>query len=150
VARVNGGASSKWATVGYLPQGTHGSTDTSDDEPQRRNAIGRTEPPVGMHSTSTLQPNASRVASLSPDVRVAPIGIDSIAETPEGRNSRLRYHRTASCSRFSFAAVLGSAMASLDVTVVNIALPAVGNDLHARFDGLQWTITGYTVTLARR
>ena len=39
-------------------------------------------------------------------------------------------------------------MASLDVTVVNIALPAVGNDVHARFDGLQWTITGYTVTLA--
>jgi EmrB/QacA subfamily drug resistance transporter len=46
------------------------------------------------------------------------------------------------------AAVLGSGMASLDATVVNIALPALGADLHAAFDGLQWTITGYTLTLA--
>src|SRR5438874_10749938 len=46
------------------------------------------------------------------------------------------------------AAVLGSGMASLDATVVNIALPALGRDLHAGFDGLQWTINGYTLTLA--
>jgi EmrB/QacA subfamily drug resistance transporter len=46
------------------------------------------------------------------------------------------------------AAVLGSGMASLDATVVNIALPALGRDLGAAFDGLQWTITGYTLTLA--
>src|SRR5438067_151370 len=39
-------------------------------------------------------------------------------------------------------------MASLDATVVNIALPALGRDLNAGFDGLQWTITGYTLTLA--
>jgi EmrB/QacA subfamily drug resistance transporter len=46
------------------------------------------------------------------------------------------------------AAVLGSGMASLDMTVVNIALPALGRDLNAAFDGLQWTISGYTLTLA--
>src|SRR5437764_15309624 len=46
------------------------------------------------------------------------------------------------------AAVLGSGIASLDATVVNIALPALGRDLHAGFDGLQWTINGYTLTLA--
>jgi EmrB/QacA subfamily drug resistance transporter len=46
------------------------------------------------------------------------------------------------------AAVLGSGMASLDMTVVNIALPALGRDLHAGFDGLQWTVNGYTLTLA--
>src|SRR5437868_11110884 len=39
-------------------------------------------------------------------------------------------------------------MAGLDATVVNIALPALGQDLHAAFDGLQWTINGYTLTLA--
>jgi EmrB/QacA subfamily drug resistance transporter len=39
-------------------------------------------------------------------------------------------------------------MASLDATVVNIALPALGKDLHAAFDGLQWTISSYTLTLA--
>ena len=46
------------------------------------------------------------------------------------------------------AAVLGSGVAALDATVVNIALPALGRDLHAEFDGLQWTINGYTLTLA--
>src|SRR5215472_10911855 len=46
------------------------------------------------------------------------------------------------------AAVLGSGMASLDMTVVNNALPALGADLHAAFEGLQWTINGYTLTLA--
>ncbi len=46
------------------------------------------------------------------------------------------------------AAVLGSAMASLDATVVNVALPAIGRDLQASFEGLQWVITGYTLTLA--
>jgi EmrB/QacA subfamily drug resistance transporter len=39
-------------------------------------------------------------------------------------------------------------MAALDATVVNIALPSLGRDLQAGFDGLQWTINGYTLTLA--
>ena len=46
------------------------------------------------------------------------------------------------------AAVLGSGMAMLDATVVNIALPALGADLGAGFAGLQWTVNGYTLTLA--
>jgi EmrB/QacA subfamily drug resistance transporter len=46
------------------------------------------------------------------------------------------------------AAVLGSGLAGIDATVVNIALPALGQDLHAGFAGLQWTINGYTLTLA--
>jgi EmrB/QacA subfamily drug resistance transporter len=46
------------------------------------------------------------------------------------------------------AAVLGSSLAMVDATVVNIALPALGSDLQAGFAGLQWTITGYTLTLA--
>ncbi|HEY4376131.1 MAG TPA: MFS transporter [Acidimicrobiales bacterium] len=44
--------------------------------------------------------------------------------------------------------VLGSGMASLDATVVNVALPRLGADLHASFAGLQWVINGYTLTLA--
>ena len=47
-----------------------------------------------------------------------------------------------------FAAVLGSGMAMLDATVVNVALPALGDDLGAGLDGLQWTLNGYTLTLA--
>ena len=46
------------------------------------------------------------------------------------------------------ATVLGSGAAMLDATVVNIALPAIGRDLDAGFDGLQWTVNGYTLTLA--
>jgi EmrB/QacA subfamily drug resistance transporter len=46
------------------------------------------------------------------------------------------------------AAVLGSGMTMLDATVVNVALPALGDDLGAGVDGLQWTLDGYTLTLA--
>ncbi len=46
------------------------------------------------------------------------------------------------------ATVLGTAMAFLDATVVNIALPAVGRDLHASLEGLQWIVNGYTLALA--
>ncbi|WP_255953112.1 MFS transporter [Streptomyces odontomachi] len=44
--------------------------------------------------------------------------------------------------------VLGSSMALLDSTVVNVALPHIGRDLNARFGALQWTVNAYTVTLA--
>jgi EmrB/QacA subfamily drug resistance transporter len=37
---------------------------------------------------------------------------------------------------------------SLDVTIVNIALPAVRTDLHASVSGLQWTLDAYTLVLA--
>jgi EmrB/QacA subfamily drug resistance transporter len=46
------------------------------------------------------------------------------------------------------AVVLGSGVAMLDATVVNIALPALGRDLNAPFSALQWTVNGYTLTLA--
>ena len=47
-----------------------------------------------------------------------------------------------------FATVLGSAMASIDATVVGIALPAIGQDFHASLAALQWVVTAYTLTLA--
>ena len=34
--------------------------------------------------------------------------------------------------------VLGSGIASLDATVVNIALPAIGRDFHTGIAALQW------------
>jgi EmrB/QacA subfamily drug resistance transporter len=46
------------------------------------------------------------------------------------------------------ATVLGSAIASIDATVVGIALPAIGRDFHATLGALQWVVTGYTLTLA--
>ena len=44
--------------------------------------------------------------------------------------------------------MLGSAVASLDATVVNVALPTIGHDLNAGISGLQWVVTGYMLTLA--
>ncbi|MER7795149.1 MFS transporter [Streptomyces sp. NPDC097640] len=47
-----------------------------------------------------------------------------------------------------FTTVLGSAMALLDSTVVNVALPHIGLDLNADLPVLQWTINAYMLTLA--
>ena len=46
------------------------------------------------------------------------------------------------------ATILGSSVAFLDATVVNIALPAVGRDLQMGVSGLTWTVNAYTLTLA--
>ena len=46
------------------------------------------------------------------------------------------------------ATVLGSSLAFIDSTVVNIALPAIGEDLGGGAAGLQWTINGYALSLA--
>jgi EmrB/QacA subfamily drug resistance transporter len=46
------------------------------------------------------------------------------------------------------ATILGSGMASLDGTVVNVALPRIGSDLGAGLTALQWTVNSYTLTLA--
>ena len=66
--------------------------------------------------------------------------------------------RTAIAEQLSFgeararwvllATVLGSGLAFLDATVVNVALPRIGRDLDADISGLQWTINAYTLTLA--
>jgi EmrB/QacA subfamily drug resistance transporter len=44
--------------------------------------------------------------------------------------------------------VLGSGLVMIDGTVVNVALERIGTDLGAGFAGLQWTVNGYTLTLA--
>ena len=44
--------------------------------------------------------------------------------------------------------VLGSGLAFLDGTVVNVALPAIGRDLDATTSSLQWILNGYLLTLA--
>jgi EmrB/QacA subfamily drug resistance transporter len=46
------------------------------------------------------------------------------------------------------ATVLGSGIAFIDATVVNIALPSIGSDLEAGLAGLAWVINAYTLTLA--
>jgi EmrB/QacA subfamily drug resistance transporter len=46
------------------------------------------------------------------------------------------------------AAILGSGIALLDGTVVNVALPAIGRELGAGLTGQQWILDGYLLTLS--
>jgi MFS family permease len=46
------------------------------------------------------------------------------------------------------ATVLGSGLAIIDATVVNVALPSIGASLGASLSSLTWVINAYTLTLA--
>ncbi|WP_338497251.1 MFS transporter [Streptomyces sp. SJL17-4] len=46
------------------------------------------------------------------------------------------------------AAMLGFALITLDTSVVNVALPAIGADLRAGMSGLQWVVDAYTLAFA--
>lgn len=56
--------------------------------------------------------------------------------------------RSAQGRRILVATVLGSSIAGIDASVVNVSLPDIGRDLGASFASLQWTVTGYTLSLA--
>jgi EmrB/QacA subfamily drug resistance transporter len=57
-------------------------------------------------------------------------------------------YRSAAGRWVLLATVLGSSLAFIDSTVVNIALPAIGDDLGGGAAGLQWTVNGYALSLA--
>jgi EmrB/QacA subfamily drug resistance transporter len=46
------------------------------------------------------------------------------------------------------ATVAASGMAALDATIVNVALPHIGDDFDASVSQLQWVLTGYLLALA--
>src|SRR5262245_65431651 len=64
-----------------------------------------------------------------------------------GRMSTLRYG-TPQARWVLATTALGSGMAFLDGTVVNVALPSIGADLNAQVSGLQWIVNGYMLMLA--
>ncbi len=80
--------------------------------------------------------------------------VESARITPTGRSvtgvstQELPRLRSATGRWIVLATVLGSSVAMLDATVVNIALPRIGESLHTGMAGLQWTLSGYTLTLA--
>ncbi|HVM41228.1 MAG TPA: MFS transporter, partial [Acidimicrobiia bacterium] len=73
----------------------------------------------------SLHPTRHRLMGNEPDVR---------SGTAEGR-------------WVLTAAVLGSGMVFLDGTVVNVALPAMADDLAVSITGVQWIVNAYLVTL---
>src|SRR3954464_10875790 len=46
------------------------------------------------------------------------------------------------------AVCLGTFMLLLDITIVNVALPSIQQDLHSSFSDLQWVVDAYALTLA--
>jgi EmrB/QacA subfamily drug resistance transporter len=58
----------------------------------------------------------------------------------------LRYG-TAGARWVMLVTVLGSGVAFLDGTVVNVALPSIGREFHAGLSDLQWTVDAYLLTL---
>src|SRR5437867_4766695 len=46
------------------------------------------------------------------------------------------------------ALCLGFFMVSIDVTIVNVALPTIQKNLIVSVSGLQWIVDGYTLTFA--
>src|SRR5438445_13715031 len=45
------------------------------------------------------------------------------------------------------ATILGSSMAFIDGSVVNVALPAIQSGLNVSVEGAQWVVNGYTLML---
>ena len=71
----------------------------------------------------------------------------SAAEVAASQPAGLRY-KSGPGRWVLLATVLGSAIASIDATVVGIALPAIGRDFNSSLATLQWVVTAYTLTLA--
>ena len=47
------------------------------------------------------------------------------------------------------AVCLGTFMLLLDITIVNVALPAIQTSLHSSFAGLQWVVDAYALSSIR-
>lgn len=57
-------------------------------------------------------------------------------------------YRSAQGRLVLLATILGSGLAQLDGSVVNVALPRIGENLNAGLTSLQWTLNAYTLTLS--
>ena len=76
------------------------------------------------------------------DSRQAPSGQTPAADGPT------REIMTREIMTLAVVVVLGSIMTILDATIVNVALPTLGRDLHASISVIQWVPTAYLLTFA--
>ena len=84
-----------------------------------------------------------------PDGAVASVASVAMAERakPTAHGGGIAFESGA--GRWVLAvAVLGSGIVFLDGTVINVALPTIGEDLDAGTSSLQWILNGYLLTLA--
>src|SRR5262245_16989537 len=72
-----------------------------------------------------------------------------MATAPAGQAAGGGLSMSSARGRWVLAAtVLGSGIAFLDSTVVNVALPHIGEDLNSGVGGLQWVINGYLLAVS--
>ena len=79
--------------------------------------------------------------SFMPNIAKPPCDEAAILTGPPGR-------RPAGGAWVLAVAILGSSMAFIDGTVVNVALPALQSGLHATIADVQWVVEAYTLFLA--
>src|SRR5271168_2773445 len=76
----------------------------------------------------------------------------SIGETTPGQTAPGRQsgdgRRPSRDSLILAIACVGQFMVVLDVSIVTVALPSIGRDLHYTASGLQWVVNAYVLTFA--
>jgi EmrB/QacA subfamily drug resistance transporter len=100
-----------------------------------------------VHPLPVWQPvlHARRVAG---DAALQGLAVTGEAAAAAGRATDGLAFKSAAGRWVLAISVLGSGMAFLDGTVVNVALPDIGRDLNASTAALQWILNGYLLTLA--
>lgn len=98
-------------------------------------------PPGCPASAACIPESPERRGGKQRHVRAVAPDMDAAASAPA-----LRY-RSAAGRWVVAAAVLGSGVAFLDGTVVNVALPAIRADLGGGLSGLQWVVDAYLLFL---
>jgi MFS family permease len=74
--------------------------------------------------------------------------MDYLVKHPEAAPSELFALRSPTGVALIAGTVLASMVGFLDAYMINVAVPAIGRDLHASVSELQWVLTGYLITVA--
>ena len=91
-----------------------------------------------MSAAEALRPGSRQAAGL----RVLPVTKQRAERVEPGEpGSGLKRGILAICCLSLF-------IVGLDITVANVALPAIGHDLDAGISGLQWTVSAFTLVMA--
>jgi EmrB/QacA subfamily drug resistance transporter len=107
-------------------------------------------PPPGAVASAN---DANAMNATHPLIRTASVSRLGLASASAGRSRYGRLRRLGSAlsderrrKRFTIiATILGSTIVFLDATVVNVALPAISNDLNAGLADQQWIVEAYAL-----
>jgi EmrB/QacA subfamily drug resistance transporter len=151
---ANGSPPSEMDPVGRSPSNPSLSANLRDaSSPDRPDPPGPPDPPGRTHPDDPDNPDnpdnhpsfpATRTTAVACALTASPA-----ADEPRPAPAAVQLPLRSAAGRWVIAAAIGgSAMALLDSTVANIALPTIGRELHTGTAGLQWVVNGYTLSLA--